>query len=243
MMPLRSEAKHSSEMVSMLLFGEAFEVLQTKENWHNIRCEYDGYEGWLRAGVLVQPNADFWKAYDAEKPVYAKQLCILEDGDDQMLIVSPGTRLPVFMDGALIIGNEKFSLMTTPQPGKMDLWAITSQYINVPYLWGGRGIMGIDCSGFTQVVFKLMGIALPRDAWQQAEKGTTIQNLDKARAGDLAFFAETDEKITHVGILLGENEIIHASEWVRVDRIDENGIFNAQQAKYTLKPCLIKRYY
>ena len=131
-------------------------------------------------------------------------------------------------------------LSSASLPDRIKESALT--FLNTPYLWGGRSIFGIDCSGLTQVVFKINNIKLPRDAWQQAEHGETISSLDETKCGDLAFFSEGGDKITHVGILLGDGTIIHASDFVRIDRIDENGIYNTFLEKYTLKPVVIKRY-
>ena len=113
-------------------------------------------------------------------------------------------------------------------------------YLNAPYLWGGRSPLGIDCSGFTQMVYRLQGVDLPRDAYQQAEVGTTLSFVEESEAGDLAFFDNNEERITHVGIILENNHIIHASGKVRIDRIDQQGIFNKELGTHTHKLRLIK---
>ena len=114
------------------------------------------------------------------------------------------------------------------------------RFLNSPYLWGGRTPLGIDCSGFTQMVYRLQGIDLPRDAYQQSEVGTTLSFIEESEAGDLAFFDDQEGKITHVGIMLEDNHIIHASGKVRIDRIDQQGIFNKETGKHTHKLRLIK---
>ena len=119
---------------------------------------------------------------------------------------------------------------------------IAFQYINAPYLWGGKTPLGIDCSGFTQMVYKLSGVAIPRDASEQAKVGTIIQNLNDAEIGDLAFFNNDAGRITHTGIILDNGYIIHAHGKVRVDKINENGIFNLDSEEYTHKLRMIRRF-
>mgnify|MGYP003978580471 FL=1 len=123
---------------------------------------------------------------------------------------------------------------------KIKITENAMMYLNSPYLWGGRTPFGIDCSGFTQMVYRLQGIDLPRDAYQQAEVGTTLSFVEESEAGDLAFFDNAEGKVIHVGIILDNNHIIHASGKVRIDRIDQQGIFNKEEGKHTHKLRLIK---
>ena len=114
-------------------------------------------------------------------------------------------------------------------------------YLNSPYLWGGRSPFGIDCSGFTQMVFKLNGIKLPRDAYEQAEIGKTLNFIEETQKGDLAFFDNEEGKIIHTGIIIDKNKIIHSSGKVRIDNLDHYGIFNAETGKYSHNLRLIKK--
>jgi len=114
-------------------------------------------------------------------------------------------------------------------------------FLNAPYLWGGRNLLGIDCSGFTQIVYKINGIPLDRDASQQALQGQTLSFIEESEAGDLAFFDDTEGNITHVGLLLEDHHIIHASGCVRIDRIDQSGIFNSETQSHTHKLRFIKK--
>lgn len=115
-------------------------------------------------------------------------------------------------------------------------------YKDTPYLWGGRSQWGIDCSGFSQLIYSCFDLSLPRDAYQQAEMGQTVDFVSEIRVGDLAFFDNAEGRITHVGIMLDRDTIIHASAKVRVDRMDTEGIFNAEQNRYTHKLRIVKRY-
>ena len=149
--------------------------------------------------------------------------------------------------GIVTLVTEKFEVFFIPfQPGlnpSADALIVTALFFqNAPYLWGGRTLFGIDCSGFSQIVFKLNGIKLNRDAWQQAEQGAVVDFLPEAKSGDLAFFDNAEGRIIHVGIMLGTNKIIHASGKVRVDTIDNQGIYNAEMGRYTHKLRIIKRF-
>jgi cell wall-associated NlpC family hydrolase len=113
-------------------------------------------------------------------------------------------------------------------------------WLNAPYLWGGRTPLGVDCSGFTQVIYKMMGIDLPRDAWQQAQEGKPVRKFSEAEPGDLAFF-NNKEDIVHVGILLGNDQIIHASGRVKIDKIDKKGVMDAATGKRILSLKAVRR--
>lgn len=240
MMPLRREARHASEMVSLVLFGELFEVLESQEHWHRLRCDYDGYEGWTFSRELRILDEKFLEKYRSEKPVYA-------DSNTALNRIPFGGRLPLYADGSIQLGEERIvfdgNIISPGQNTGPDAIIQTAQrYLDAPYLWGGRTMAGLDCSGFTQMVFKLNGIALRRDAYQQAEQGEAVNSLAEVKAGDLAFFAER-ERVSHVGILTGDGHIIHASEYVRMDKIDESGIFNRALNAYTLKVKSIRKFF
>ena len=152
--------------------------------------------------------------------------------------------MPFYKSGHAIINNEMYQFEGLTTPGfvkKEKLVENAFMYLNAPYLWGGRTPFGIDCSGFTQIVFRLMNIALKRDAYQQAQQGTMVLSFDEVKQGDLVFFGKEQGKITHVGILLSKNKVIHASGKVRIDKIDIKGIFNEETKKYTHHLRLIKR--
>ncbi len=246
--PLRAEPSDKSELATQLLFGDHFEILERNEKWMLVRVAYDGYEGWIDPKQVEQIDEDsFFKLETAGFICGLKvsQTLITPAGDTISLL--PGSVLPLF-DGKFVYINEKAyefaDVATRPDSStfKKDIAEAASFYLFCPYLWGGKTPFGIDCSGFTQMVFKQFGLKIKRDTWQQAEQGTMVNFLDEANPGDLAFFDNTEGRIIHVGIMLDKHRIIHASGRVRVDRIDNYGIYNEELGRHSHKLRVIKRF-
>jgi len=219
--PVRKEPNDRSEQVTQLLFGETITVLDKQAKWSLIRGE-DGYEGWID-NKQYKSGANSFTAFVTQR----EQAYVFED---KILHLPHGSKmLGEQQDSRTIAWNEE------------NLTATALLYLNTPYLWGGKSIYGIDCSGLMQQVFKVHGLLLPRDAWQQAELGTTIHLPAEAHCGDLAFFDNGEGKIIHVGMLLSPTEIIHASGEVRMDAFDQQGIFNRDIKQYSHNLRIIKR--
>lgn len=244
--PVRKKARHQSEMASQLLFGEAVKVIKEKGSlWVKIRSLHDQYEGWLTRTLLAEVTGE--QAKQVNEYVVA-DLCQPLKLGEATLQVPFGSSLPSFNEGGGSVGerayqyNGKYSNRSQQQPGPWLIKQLTSSWLNAPYMWGGRTIFGVDCSGFVQVNYKMMGVDLPRDAWQQAGEGQPVKKLKDAVCGDLAFFDDRDE-IVHVGILLSNEQIIHASGKVKIDRIDKKGIINSDTGKYSHQLKAIRRYW
>ena len=230
--PVRKEDAHRSEMVNQLLFGETMEILEEKGEWLRIRSLYDDYEGWLTPHLVTDAEENIAKApinYVTEGLINNIQF------RDQLLIVPMGSALPGFNEHTTSFWNGEFKGPFRRIANTFEISELINtaeEWLNVPYLWGGKTLMGVDCSGFVQTVFKLYGIRLKRDAYLQAEQGEAIE-LANAEVGDVAFFHNEKGRVTHVGIMMDKERIIHASGKVRIDRLDENGITNNENQKRT----------
>lgn len=244
--PVRSSASEKSEMVTQLLFGEMVEILEKKGSWAKIRCAWDNYLGWVDAKQIKPITPSEFSLFQK------KRTCSLElvqpiIAEDHYLPVVMGSDLPNY-DGLRFSFNGNFFSFSGQviTPGQLPrsaefLLKIARRYLHAPYLWGGRSPLGIDCSGFTQMAYKLIGVNLPRDTYEQVEMGEIIDFIEQTQDGDLAFFENRKGSITHTGIIIHPGQIIHASGKVRVDKIDHFGIFNEETGKYTHKLRVIKR--
>ncbi len=250
--PCRFEPSDKSEMVTQLLFGETFEILKQEGKWIQIRAALDGYECWIDEKQYLPLSLELFAKQSSFPATCSADLVdlVTKTADNSLTPVLAGSTLPAYEHGKLSVGEETFSFdgeITHPQSENENIPALIAEYasvfLNAPYLWGGRSVFGIDCSGFTQVVYKMAGIKLKRDAYQQAEQGTTLSFVEEAQTGDLVFFDNDEGKIVHTGIVLSAGKIIHASGKVRIDKLDHQGIFNHDTKKYTHKLRLIKRIF
>ncbi|HRO42751.1 MAG TPA: C40 family peptidase [Flavipsychrobacter sp.] len=245
-LPLKKEPSHRSEQTSQMLFGEKAEILEIDNgDWARIRTEWDNYEGWCRAGQLTtigkkeyRKTVKYISGSNSDKFVFEQSEMWVPLGSD-------------LIETKLILGNEtgKFKgkklknveLTCTCE----NLKDAALKFMHAPYLWGGRSNAGIDCSGLMQMAFKLCGKKLPRDAYQQANEGKMVDFLQHGQCGDLAFFDNEDGKIIHVGMLLDNQNILHATGAtgrVVIDRIDQGGIISTSLRKRTHNLRLVKRY-
>lgn len=246
--PLRAEASHRNEMVSQVLFGEFFEVLDSRNSWSLVKLAYDSYEGWVEDKQYVEISKSLFNSLNSSKQyitgLSSHSVC-LKLGLEEMINLLPGSTLPFLSDTNFEIDGQDYLYLgesSIPDPNDFHnaLEETAQFYLNAPYLWGGRSLFGIDCSGFSQMVYKHLGVHILRDAKQQVNAGRSVDVQD-SQAGDLAFFDNDEGVITHVGIVLEDSEIIHASGRVKVDQLDEQGIFCNDTQAYTHKLKVIKR--
>jgi hypothetical protein len=247
--PCRAEPSDRSEMVSQLLFGETLEILERKENWVKIRIVFDDYECWIDSKQFLPISYHtFMRCNFTMNECCADLVQVVIDSDSQEPTpILMGSSLPNIQSGDFSIDEKNYRFEGTvclpSEPNKRDIIVdYAYNYLGSPYLWGGRSPFGIDCSGFVQVVYKMSGIKLRRDASQQAEYGNTLSFVEEAKPGDLAFFDNEEGKIIHVGIVLPNQRIIHASGKVRLDKIDHQGIFNVDTKRYSHKLRLLKSF-
>ena len=242
---VRREPSESSEMINQLLFGETFTIIETYSSWLRIISINDSYEGWLDSKLTGLIPDDLALQHDNSKTSNALFSAKIIGGNHPIRLC-PGSSIYGYDNGHFIAGRNSYECIESPfTESKMnineELVRIAKQFVNSPYLWGGRSPYGIDCSGLTQVVYKILGINIPRDAGQQVKKGETVDFITLVQPGDLAFFDNDEEMITHVGIIIDNGRILHSSGYVRIESLDHQGIFNLDTQKYSHKLRVIKR--
>jgi gamma-D-glutamyl-L-lysine dipeptidyl-peptidase len=246
--PVRKDPDDRSELVSQWLFGETAEVLEQGEKWTKLEFDHDGYIGWVdnkQIAICATPN------FDPDLRVIAGAGNSIVDIGERQVVLPYGAVLPFYEDGTILWEERRIPVQAVtnhrPELERADLMEFyLHPFLGAPYLWGGRTPWGVDCSGLTQMIYILMGIYLPRDASQQAAEGDNVQLLDLCEPGDLVFFDNEEGTINHVGIVLtrseeGDLRIAHSSGRVRIDKLDHQGIFDAERNRYSHKLRTIRR--
>lgn len=269
--PVRSEARESAEQCTQMLFGELCTILDSLPSainphlpkWHRIKLESDGQEGWVDRKMVTPMSEEEYHSYKEAYSVSTAMVAMpmayaVSENNGQTIPLTAGTRLAKYSVNSgygrfevLGVGFRIEPGMVTIQPftiNSQNLMQAVRFFLNVPYLWGGKNAMGMDCSGFTQVIMSLFGKQLLRNASEQATQGKKVNGLKESKAGDLVFFGEK-EKITHVGILIDSERVVHCSGRVKVEKIDKNGIFSTErtdaahpQGLYTHQLVAIRRF-
>jgi cell wall-associated NlpC family hydrolase len=246
--PCRLEPSDSSEMVTQLLFGETVKIYEEKRaDWRKIKTAHDNYECWVDKKQIIEISEEEFNELNSSSFVSTDLVHVIKNNiNGELTPIVIGSSLPNLEENTIKYDSTKFTFdgsftQASSNPQKSKIIENAFMYLNSPYLWGGRSPFGIDCSGFSQIVYKLIGYSLPRDASQQATIGQTLSFVEESEPGDLAFFDNDEGNIIHVGIVLENNKIIHASGCVRVDKLDHQGIYNTDTNRYSHRLRLIKK--
>ena len=237
--PVRSLAENASEMLTQLLYGDHFSIIDNRKHWTKIRIAFDKTEGWIGDNQYVEISKDQFKSIEEnKKPAYSSDLVAFTSCNEQVLT-------PVLM-GSMVSNSHILSQvfegdMLNGAGSKSNLVSTALHYLNAPFLWGGKTPFGIDDSGLSQMVYRINGYNIPRSAAEQAGEGEVLSFIEESEPGDLAFFDDKEGNIDHVGIIMKDNYIIHSYGKVRVDRIDHTGIFNTEERKYSHQLRVIKK--
>lgn len=237
--PVRASSSHESEMTSQLLYGEHFKILEERSRWCKVRNAYDHFEGWVDNKQLTKISEEDYETLESANSTISTDLI-------EYIVDENGLLMPVVIGSVLnFTKNLQHSFegeaATPTEPNKTQIVEKALMFLNAPYLWGGKTSFGLDCSGFTQIVYKLNGQKIKRSAAEQAKEGEALSFIEESEPGDLAFFDNNEGVIDHVGIMMKDNYIIHVDGKVRIDRIDHSGIFNAELKRHTHKLRVIKK--
>lgn len=243
--PLRAVGSHVSEMTNQILFGEHFTILENDGDWSKIKLAFDDFEGYISNNQFAIIAKDTFEEIATQNIACSSEIVdFVINSKNELTTICIGSHLPLLKDGKLQIAATVYdykSKIFNSQLPKSAIVKMAFTFLNCPYLWGGKSPFGIDCSGFTQMVYKLCGYKLFRNAKEQAAQGEVLSFIEESEPGDLAFFDNEEGEIIHVGIILNNYNIIHVHGKVRIDTLDHSGIFNLDTQKHTHKLRVIKR--
>lgn len=243
---MRAHTSDKAELVTQVLFGECYEVIGKEGNWLQLQLATDSYQGWIDFKQHTPVTAAYFEEWRSQPHPRAMDYIAMVNQPAGAVPIGIGSYLPFFDGTAIRVNSEQYAFKGSAtaadvRPSQAALLDMAHKFLKSPYLWGGKSTFGIDCSGLMQQVYGLCGYQLPRDASQQVAHGEEVHFVAQAQPGDLAFFSNAEGRIVHVGIMLGGQKILHAHGEVRIDTLDHNGIYNADQKRYTHQLRIIKR--
>lgn len=239
--PVRAAASDASEIITQLLFGDLVEIIEKGQPWIKIRFPQENYEGWMDFKQLSYLNSAEYERLKNNNPLYLKDAMSQINGPEGLQTIFLGSALHQLKGNQMQVGNNTYQFVNLPNQIERSLVETALIYLNTPYLWGGKSLFGIDCSGLVQNCFKAQGKVIPRDASQQVYFGHEIAYTDR-QIGDVPFFINAKGIVHHVGILTEKNKIIHAAGQVRVDPFTDQGIFREDLNKFTHHYHSIRRF-
>ena len=219
--PVRKKNNAKSEMINQLFFGESITIIKTKEKWSFIISNIDNYQGWIRNLHFKLIKKNEYKILSENDSLFSKSEIIIKNDACEITIPT----------GSLLSSVKFLNYYYTNEVASKSLLETIKSFINSPYLWGGKTKYGVDCSGLIQTIFKTLNIILPRDAKEQSDVGVEIE--EGYKLGDLAFFGKNLNNITHVGIFVDNETVVHAYGRVRMDKINNEGIYNNEEKRVT----------
>ena len=234
--PVRISSSDKAEMVTQLLYGDIISIIEEKDNWTKIKSVFDNYIGWIDSKQYEKINESQITTFEDHS--YSNDLVeFVEDINKELITITIGS----VVSNSNLLNHTYEGKYFSGKQNKESIIKTALLYLHSPYLWGGKTPFGIDCSGFTQMVYKINGYRLFRDAKEQATQGKTLSFIEESEPGDLAFFNNESNEIIHVGIILKDHHIIHASGNVRIDRLDQTGIYNNDRKMHTHNLRFIKK--
>lgn len=244
---LRKEPSNRSEMVSQILFGETFVITESEDHWLKIISDFDSYEAWVHKEQIVFINSDIYSKITANNSTVSNEfITFISNKNNDLQTITMGSSLPLFKKNTFKFSDHIYEFegkINSSKLSKNKLIRTAYLLLNTPFLWGGRTPLGLDCSGFIQLVYKINGYKLFRDSVQQVTQGEVLSFIEESEPGDLAFFDNEEGEIVHVGIILADHHIIHCHEKVRIDRLDQSGIYNIDRKRHTHKLRVLKQIF
>jgi hypothetical protein len=248
LVPMRAETSDRAELVTQVLFGECYEIVGKESNWLQLQLATDDYGGWIDFKQHTPITDAYYEAWQSQPHPRALDYIAIVDKSSVPIPVGIGSYLPFFDGTCIRVNEEQYAYSGKASsadvlPTQSNVVEVAAKFLKFPYLWGGKSVFGIDCSGLMQQVYGICGYQLPRDASQQVAHGEEVHFVTQTQPGDLAFFSNAEGRIVHVGLLLEGQQIMHAHGEVRIDTLDHTGIYNTDLKRYTHQLRIIKRIF